>query len=69
MLPFNGPGKYDDEATLVRERTEAQGVIVIVAGGNKGAGFSVQGTVMFIATLPDTLEEVARQIRMQMRDA
>jgi hypothetical protein len=38
----NGPGKYDDEATLVRERTGAHTVIVVVLGGSRGAGFSVQ---------------------------
>lgn len=37
-----GPGKYDDLATLVRERAEAACVIVTVIGGNKGSGFSIQ---------------------------
>lgn len=38
-----GPGKYDDVTTYVRQQTEAKdGVIVIVLGGNKGAGTSVQ---------------------------
>jgi hypothetical protein len=37
-----GPGKYDRLATLVREQTGADVVALIVIGGNRGAGFSVQ---------------------------
>lgn len=37
-----GPGKYDAECTSVMESTSAALVIVIVAGGNRGAGFSMQ---------------------------
>lgn len=62
-----GPGKYDPEATIVRELTAAEGVGVIVAGGNRGAGFSVQGSAAFIAALPDILESIARGIREQRR--
>lgn len=36
-----GPGKYDDLVTLVREKTGAAGVLLIVLDGNKGSGFSV----------------------------
>lgn len=39
---MNGPGKYDEHATRVREETGAQSVVVIVIGGNKGHGFSHQ---------------------------
>lgn len=62
---INGPGKYDDITTLVREVTEAQGVAVIVIGGNRGQGFSVQGSDRFIERLPDVLEDMARSIRAQ----
>lgn len=37
-----GPGKYDDLATYVRENSNAKGVVVIVLGGDRGSGFSVQ---------------------------
>ncbi len=37
-----GPGKYDNLATIVRERSGAQAVIVAVFNGDKGSGFSVQ---------------------------
>jgi len=40
----HGPGKYDALATHVREQSDAEGVVVIVLGGNKGNGFSVQTT-------------------------
>ena len=39
---MEGPGKYDDICTMVRENTQATGAIVIVVDGNKGSGFSVQ---------------------------
>lgn len=37
-----GPGRYDDLCTYVREQSQAAGAIVIVLGGNRGFGFSVQ---------------------------
>lgn len=37
-----GPGKYDKECTRVRERYRAAGAVVIVIGGTKGEGFSMQ---------------------------
>lgn len=39
---MRGAGKYDALATRAREDAEADAVIVIVLGGNKGSGFSVQ---------------------------
>jgi hypothetical protein len=61
-----GPGKYDDLATLVRERagiTEDGGVIVIVLGGNRGNGFACQADLRTTLLLPDLLEDMAKQIR------
>lgn len=37
-----GPGKYDDQATAVRLATGADTVLVLVIGGDRGEGFSVQ---------------------------
>lgn len=45
-----GPGKYDDLCTYVREKSEAQGALILIINGNKGLGFSCQ------MTLPDTLK-------------
>ena len=61
-----GPGKYDDLATIVRERAgigDQGGVIVIVMGGNKGNGFACQTDLVTMLRMPDMLENIARQIR------
>lgn len=62
-----GPGKYDDLCTLVRARAgigeQGGGVIVIVMGGNRGSGFSVQADLATTLALPDLLESVAAEIR------
>ena len=58
-----GPGKYDDLATLCRKRADAACVIVIVMGGTKGDGFSVQTIDPAIALrLPRLLRIVADEI-------
>jgi hypothetical protein len=58
-----GPGKYDDIATDVRERTKAKGVIVIVFDGDRGTGFSMQADLVTTLVVPDILDSVAMQIR------
>ena len=61
-----GPGKYDHLTTLVRKRagvTEGGGVVLIVVGGDKGPGFSVQADFETSLMLPDILEMVAKQMR------
>jgi hypothetical protein len=57
-----GPGKYDDLCTLVREKAEADGVVVLVFDGNKGSGFSVQGPVSLTTTLARLLRNMADEI-------
>lgn len=57
-----GPGKYDEEATLVQERTQAAGVIVIVIDGNKGEGFACQATLGVTLALPAMLRSIADQM-------
>ena len=47
-----GPGKYDDLATHVREHAKARAAIVIVIGGEKGSGFSVQTEGGLVLPLP-----------------
>jgi enoyl-CoA hydratase/carnithine racemase len=58
-----GPGKYDDLATLVRERAQADGVVVIVIGGDKGNSFCVQADLETTLLLPDLLDQLSKQIR------
>jgi hypothetical protein len=57
-----GPGKYDDEATMVQKATNASGVIVIVIGGDKGEGFACQATLGVTHALPQMLRSIADQI-------
>jgi hypothetical protein len=58
-----GPGKYDAICTEVRERTKAQGAIVIIFHGEHGSGFEVQADLATQLALPDILEAMARQMR------
>ena len=57
-----GPGNYDDEASAVREATNAAGVILIVIGGDKGQGFACQATLEVTLSLPALLRDMAAQI-------
>jgi len=59
-------GKYDEVCEEVMAKTEAATVLVIVLGGNKGAGFSVSTShPRNLIHLPEVLELVARNIRAQ----
>jgi hypothetical protein len=57
-----GGGKYDAYATMVREAAEASAVVVMVFGGVRGTGFSVQGPKSLIAALPMMLRNMANGI-------
>jgi hypothetical protein len=59
---MQGPGKYDDLATMVREQANAKGVIVVVFDGDKGAGFSVQADLETTLAVPKILRSIAEQI-------
>lgn len=61
---MQGPGRYDDLCTLVREKADATVALVIIINGNLGSGFSVQmnGTLMPPATLAAILHDMANQI-------
>lgn len=61
-----GPGKYDEEATLVRERTGAEGVAVLVFGGVRGSGFSVQGPLEMQVALPEILRDMAAGVERSL---
>jgi hypothetical protein len=60
-----GPGRYDDICSAVRELAGAECVMLIVMGGKRGPGFSVQmvddPTIML--RLPNVLEHIAGEIR------
>lgn len=63
-----GPGKYDEVATDVRERTKASLLLLAVIGGNKGTGFEVVGdlsqpnTATMLLALPAILRSIADEI-------
>ena len=57
------PGIYDAECTQVREATHAVGVLLVVVGGQRGTGFSLQGAPEVITVMPDVLERTARELR------
>ena len=58
-----GAGKYDPLCTHVREQAKAECVLLIVMGGDKGNGFSMQtANLLLLAGVPDLLRDVARQI-------
>jgi hypothetical protein len=57
-----GPGKYDDETTLIREKLGAEGVILVVFKGKKGSGLSCQADLDVTLRLPAILREVAEKI-------
>ena len=57
-----GPGKYDEEATLLRKKTGAEGIILIVFNGDKGNGFSCQASLGVTLRLPSILRELAEKI-------
>jgi hypothetical protein len=63
-----GPGRYDAECTAARTSADARAVLLIVVGGNRGHGFSVQCVDGDIeATLPRLLRDVADDIEAGVR--
>jgi hypothetical protein len=62
-----GPGKYDDMATYVQEKTDAQLVVVAVVGGNKGGGFSVQSvSIELLKQVPQVLRDLADSLEIDL---
>jgi hypothetical protein len=71
-----GPGKYDPECAELRARLKADGLVVLVFGGEHGHGFSAQLPFDLTMKVPDMLREIAKQIeadipelRQQMLDS
>ena len=62
-----GPGKYDDVATMALSATRAQAVIVVVIGGDRGSGFSVQALEGVVLDLPKILRSMADQIEQDLK--
>jgi hypothetical protein len=74
----DGPGKYDDYATHVREQTKAQGVLLVVLGGTRGHGFEFQFAVepspaakyemmrMQVAVLRDVADQIEAEMKQHV---
>lgn len=58
-----GAGAYDDLVTYVREKVDADGVMVLVVGGNRGNGFAQQWVAPTDATFIEQLRVAARALR------
>lgn len=57
-----GPGKFDDICGEVRERLDAEGVLLLVIKGTLGSGFSAVLPVEVLAKIPGILRDVANQM-------
>lgn len=62
-----GPGKYDEIVTRVREELDAKGIMLIVADGPEGSGCSVQGTFGAHFEFANLLDQISKATRAQMR--
>ena len=62
-----GPGKYDELCTRVRMEALARGAALIIIGGEKGDGFSVQGPLAITVLLPELLRRMADQIEADLK--
>jgi len=63
----HNPGKYDDICTMARNCAKAQGAVLIIIGGDKGTGFSVQLPLSHLLSLPAMLETMAKEIRLDLQ--
>jgi hypothetical protein len=67
-MKTNGPGIYDPLCTFAREQVGADAIVLIIANGIYGNGFSVQANnPAFVENLPDMLEAMAKQIREELK--
>lgn len=66
----HGIGKYDPECVELLQETSAESCVIIILGGNKGSGFSVNfraDCMHKIAMVPKALRDVANQIEADLR--
>jgi len=63
-----GPGKYNDLLTAARTQAGSDAAILIVFGGNKGSGFSVQAPLDIQLGLPGILRYLADEVEREIVD-
>lgn len=61
---MNGAGKYDKALTEAVKHAKARQGVLIIIDGEHGGGFSVQAEKEILQKLPDILENMAKQIRV-----
>lgn len=66
-----GPGKYDEACSAARESTRALACLLIVLGGTKGSGFSLQAVDRvgrpLLKKLPELLRGIADDIERDVQ--
>jgi len=62
------PARYDEEATRVFKETQAEALVLIVAKGKNGDGFSVLTQTHHIPALINALREVADKMEAEARE-
>lgn len=62
-----GPGIYDHECEVARKATGADTTVLIIVGGMKGSGFSIQSNPGFLNRLPGLLRQMANDIEKDMK--
>lgn len=65
-MKLRGPGKYDDETLELLTRLQAKGVFLLVHDGEHGNGVSAKGSMEFMALLPNLLDTLAAQLRIDL---
>ena len=63
---MRGPGKYDSELTAACKSADADSGILIILGGDRGSGFSVQATLDVIVSMPDLLRKLADEVEQDL---
>lgn len=62
----NGPGKYADLTTYVREKAQAGVAMVIIIGGNKGQGFDIQCDMRRVPLTPLAVANILRDVAKEI---
>lgn len=59
----NQAPKYGNLCAEIREKYQADGVVLLILGGNEGSGFVIQADDNAQAQIPDFLEQAADKLR------
>lgn len=68
-MALGGIGKYDDIATELRHKLQAEALMLCVMDGIRGHGFSIQCRPGMAALLPAILRTVADTIERELANA